>query len=77
MTNKFIVFLLTLCLIFSMASFSFALTEPEMPIIDESNPEASNELIEDYNEKVDEYNAEVEAHNQLLRFPIRLKLRVL
>lgn len=64
MTNKFIVFLLTLCLIFSMASFSFALTEPEMPVIDESNPEASNELIEDYNEKVDEYNAEVETHNQ-------------
>lgn len=64
MTNKFIVFLLTLCLIFSMASFSFALTEPEMPVIDESNPEASNELIEDYNKKVDEYNAEVETHNQ-------------
>ena len=64
MTNKFIVFLLTLCLIFSMASFSFALTEPEMPVIDESNPEASNELIEDYNKKVDEYNTEVETHNQ-------------
>lgn len=64
MTNKFIVFLLTLCLIFSMASFSFALTEPEMPVIDESNPEASNELIEDYNDKVDDYNDEVDEYNQ-------------
>lgn len=64
MTNKFIVFLLTLCLIFSMASFSFALTEPEMPVIDESNPEASNELIENYNDKVDDYNDEVDEYNK-------------
>ena len=47
-----------------MMSFSFGLTEPEQPIIDESNPTASNELIEDYNKQVDEYNNEVDAYNQ-------------
>ena len=47
-----------------MISFSFGLTEPEQPTIDESNPAASNELIEDYNKQVDEYNAKVDEYNQ-------------
>ena len=64
MKNKLIVLFLMLCLICTSVSFAFGLTEPEQPIIDETNPEASNELIEEYNQQVDEYNAEVETHNQ-------------
>lgn len=47
-----------------MISFSFGLTQPEQPTIDESNPTASNELIENYNKQVDEYNAKVDEYNQ-------------
>lgn len=64
MKNKLAVLFLAFCLFFSMTSFSFALTEPEQPIIDETDPVASNELIEEYNQQVDEYNVEVDAHNQ-------------
>lgn len=64
MRNKLIVLFLTLCLFSSMTSFSFGLTEPEQPTIDESNPTASNELIEDYNKQVDEYNTKVDEYNQ-------------
>ena len=52
------------CLFSSMTVFSFGLSEPDKPIIDESNPTASNELIEQYNKQVDEYNVEVDNHNQ-------------
>lgn len=52
------------CLFSSMTVFSFGLSEPDKPTIDESNPAASNELIEQYNKQVDEYNVEVDNHNQ-------------
>lgn len=52
------------CLFSSMTVFSFGLSEPDKPIIDKSNPTASNELIEQYNKQVDEYNVEVDNHNQ-------------
>ena len=64
MKNKITVLFLTLCLFSSMTIFSFGLSEPDKPIIDESNPTASNELIEQYNKQVDEYNVEVDNHNQ-------------
>ena len=64
MRNKIIVLFLTLCLFSSMTVFSFGLSEPDKPTIDESNPTASNELIEQYNKQVDEYNVEVDNHNQ-------------
>ena len=64
MKNKITVLFLTLCLFSSMTVFSFGLSEPGKPIIDESNPTASNELIEQYNKQVDDYNVEVDNHNQ-------------
>ena len=64
MKNKIIVLFLTLCLFSSMTVFSFSLSEPDKPIIDESNPTASNELIKQYNKQVDDYNVEVDNHNQ-------------
>ena len=64
MKNKIIVLFLTLCLFSSMTVFSFGLSEPDKPTIDESNPTASNELIEQYNKQVDDYNVEVDNHNQ-------------
>lgn len=64
MKNKITVLFLTLCLFSSMTIFSFGLSEPDKPIIDESNPAASNELIEEYNKQVDEYNVEVDNYNQ-------------
>ena len=64
MKNKLFILFLTFCLILSVTSISFGLTEPEKPVIDETNPEATNELIEDYNDKVDEYNDEVDEYNE-------------
>lgn len=37
---------------------------PQQPIIDESDPEGSNKLINEYNTQVDEYNTYVDEYNQ-------------
>ena len=37
---------------------------PEQPVIDENDPEGSNEKINEYNEQVDEYNNYVDEYNQ-------------
>lgn len=37
---------------------------PQQPVIDESDPEGSNELINEYNTQVDEYNTYVDEYNQ-------------
>ena len=38
--------------------------QPQIPIIDEKEPEKTNELIDNYNNQVDEYNAYVDEENK-------------